>query len=613
MKKLLKKNMPLAMAGVMIFGSMAPIFATVTDEHVITSNETAQTEVFYNQESSFGVTIPKLIDLGSDKLTNYTVGVSGDISSDEVVKVVPEESFLMKDISGGENPKADITATVTQDKTEWIFNEFNIIGNGNVSAPDLTSGKWQGSFWFNISLDDVDQNTEIEYVDFILTADNYKQAGITREGDVVIPETFEYDGINYKVTKIDNKAFYNCKNLTSIEIPSTVTSIGGNAFYNCSNLTNITIPSSVTSIGYYAFYSSGLTNIDISEGVTNIGSKAFGYCKFTNIILPDSITSIGNDAFYNCKNLRDISFGENLKYIGNYAFIDCVNLTSIEIPQNVVNIGYGITFGCDSITNITVAEENKTYDSRNNCNAIIETNSNTLIAGCQNTIIPNDIVVIGDQAFSSIKTLTNITIPNSVTTIGFDAFGACNNLNNVVIPESVTTISDSAFNGNDAFTQIVIPASVTEIGYEAFSHCSNLETIIIAEDNTVYDSRNNCNAIIETNTNTLIVGCQNTVIPDGVVRIEPNAFWDCKNMTEIVIPDTVESIGYGAFYAPNITYVKMSDNITSIEDRAFTDTLLQKVDYKGQTYTSISALETALIDNGVTLGYDVFYNTLLDD
>ena len=153
MKKSFKKLMPITMAGIMIFGSIAPIFATVKEEQIITSTETAQTEVFYNQESSFEVIVPKLVDLGSDKFTNYEVTVSGDISSDEVIKVVPEESFFMKDKSGTTNFKEDVEATVTQDKTEWIFNEFETKANGNILAPNLTAGRWEGSFFFNIKLD----------------------------------------------------------------------------------------------------------------------------------------------------------------------------------------------------------------------------------------------------------------------------------------------------------------------------------------------------------------------------------------------------------------------------------------------------------------------------
>ena len=208
MRKLFKKSMPLLMAGLLLIESVIPMFATVTEKQVITSNETAQTEVIYNQESKFEVTVPKLIDLGSDKLTKYFVSVSGDISSDDVVTVVPEESFSMKDMSGGDNPKSDITAIVEQDKISWMFYEFDIVGNGEVSAQDLTAGSWRGSFWFNISLDEIATNESTPYAANF--ADNSWQTIATACQNNEVPETWnvgdiktmEIDGVEYEVAII---------------------------------------------------------------------------------------------------------------------------------------------------------------------------------------------------------------------------------------------------------------------------------------------------------------------------------------------------------------------------------------------------------------------------
>ncbi|MBR6648096.1 MAG: leucine-rich repeat domain-containing protein, partial [Bacteroidaceae bacterium] len=142
---------------------------------------------------------------------------------------------------------------------------------------------------------------------------------------------------------------------------------------------------------------------------------------------------------------------------------------------------------------ITVSKDNPVYDSRDNCNALIETATNTIIRGCENTVIPNSVTTIGKGAFRRCSALTNVTIPNSVTSIGDYAFYFC-----------------------DALTGITIPNSVTCIGEAAFSNCSALTSITVSKDNPVYDSRDNCNAIIETATNTIILGCKNTVVPDGV-------------------------------------------------------------------------------------------------
>ena len=169
--------------------------------------------------------------------------------------------------------------------------------------------------------------------------------------------------------------------------------------------------------------------------------------------------------------------------IGSQAFLSCSGLTSINISNSVTAIGERAFSDCSGLKSITVASDNQVYDSRDNCNAIIETKSNTLITGCKNSIIPNSVTRIGSYAFYYCSGLTSITIPNSVTNIGSHAFPYCSSL-----------------------TSITIPNSVTSIGSYAFAYCSGLTSITVASDNQVYDSRENCNALIETKSNTLITG-----------------------------------------------------------------------------------------------------------
>ena len=163
-------------------------------------------------------------------------------------------------------------------------------------------------------------------------------------------------------------------------------------------------------------------------------------------------------------------------------------------------------------------EGNPVYDSRDNCNAIIETATNTLITGCKNTVIPS-----------------------SVTSIGGSAFGGC------------------------SLTSICIPS----IGDGAFYNCASLISIAVEEGNPVYDSRDNCNAIIETATNSLITGCKNTVIPSSVTSIGRLAFGGCSR-TSISIPCSVTSIGYGAFHGcSDLTFITIPESVTSIGSSAF--------------------------------------------
>ena len=305
------------------------------------------------------------------------------------------------------------------------------------------------------------------------------------------------------VTDIGYYAFVGCTNLTGVTIPNSVTSIGIYAFYNCTGLTSITIPNSVTSIDYAAFEGcTGLTSITIPDSVTSIGFGAFYWCTgLTSVTIPNSVTSIGNYAFSWCTGLTSVTIPNSVKSIGDYAFADCTGLTSITIPDSVTSIGGAAFSGCTGLTSISVSDGNPSYDSRNDCNGIIETATNTLIAGCKNTTIPNSVTSIGDYAFRNCTGLTSITIPDSVTSIG----------------------------------------------EEAFYKCTGLTSISVSDGNPSYDSRNDCNGIIETGTNTLIAGCKNTTIPNSVTSIGDYAFADCTGLTSITIPDSVTSIGHWAF------------------------------------------------------------------
>ena len=331
--------------------------------------------------------------------------------------------------------------------------------------------------------------------------DNYSNE---YSGSVVIPATVTHNGTTYPVTAIDESAFFKCTGLAKIVIPNSVTEIGSGAFSGCSGLTSINIPNSVTAIR----------------------GSVFERCsRLTSIVIPNSVTSIGDYAFYKCEGL-----------------------TSVSIPNSVTAIGYNGFTGCTGLTSVVVESGNPRYDSRNNCNAIIETANNKLIFGCNNTTIPNSVTSIGDFAFYMCEGLTSVNIPNSVTAIGEGAFNSCTGLTSIYISNSVTSIGFGAFLGCSGLTSIYISNSVTEIGNFAFVYCSGLTSIVVESGNPRYDSRNNCNAIIETANNTLIVGCKNTIIPNSVTDIGILAFALVTELTSINIPNSVTAIDHYAFY-----------------------------------------------------------------
>lgn len=349
-------------------------------------------------------------------------------------------------------------------------------------------------------------------------------------------------------TGIAGYAFNKCSNLASISIPTTVSSIGSYAFSGCSRLSSVVIPNGVKSIDYYTFRDcNGLTSISIPNSVTSIGSGAFYNCKslksisipntvksiggdafyqsgLTSITIPNSVESIESRAFYNCSSLREVNLNEGLKTIGHQAFDFCYALNSVTIPKTVEKFG-GIAFaGCTALREIVVDAENPAFDSRGQCNAIIETATNTLIAGCNTTIIPE-----------------------SVTALEHYAFWNCRNLKQIHIPKSIQSLVGETFRG-----------------------CYSLQSITVSSDNTFFDSRGNCNAIIDSKTNILLAGCSNTVLPKDIVGIGSYAFDTRYTIKELNLPKGVKFLGFCSFQnCTGLTKVMLPESVDSISAYAF--------------------------------------------
>ena len=279
------------------------------------------------------------------------------------------------------------------------------------------------------------------------------------------------------------------------------TKLSENMFENCSTLTGIEIPNTVTDIEGWAF-----TNCN----------------KLTNLIIPNSVTTIGENAFSGCSSL-----------------------TRIAIPNSVTDISNNAFWQCFKIASITVDSGNTVYDSRDNCNAIIETANNYLITGCKNTVIPNTVTTIGDSAFRYCAGLTSITIPDSVTSIGALAFQGCGSLIFVTIGNGVTLIGNYAFSDCNELNEITIPNSVTSIGNNAFDGCSQLTTVTLNSDEIVsystYSEESNLNSKFGTQIRNYIIG-------EGVTSIGQYAFSRSEGIENVVIPSSVTAIGDGAFY-----------------------------------------------------------------
>lgn len=252
---------------------------------------------------------------------------------------------------------------------------------------------------------------------------------------------FYVDGIYYYITE-ELTAAVTCKD----NEPSS---------YSDRYSGNVVIPDSVTFGGK-------------TYRVTVISDGAFQDCEsVTSVSIPGTVTELLSAAFHGCTGLTSVVIPDGVTYIGRGAFRDCTGLTSLAISSTVTSIRSSAFYGC-ALEWIVVDADNPVYDSRDNCNAIIETASNTLIVGCKNTVIPNSVTTI-DGAFSFCTGLTSVTIPDNVTEIGGYAFQGCTALTSVIIPGSVTAIGYNAFDGCTALKDVYCSAENVPTTEDAFS------------------------------------------------------------------------------------------------------------------------------------------------
>ena len=445
-----------------------------------------------------------------------------------------------------------------------------------------------------------------------------------------------------------------------------MTSIGDHAFNDCRALTKVIVSDIAAWCGIsfgdnplskahhlYSDENTEITDLVIPEGATSINGEAFYGCSgLTSVTVGNSVTSIGGSAFTGCTGLTSVTIGNSVTSISAYAFSGCKSLTSVVIGNSVTSISSdtfrGAFYNCTGLTSVIVNAGNTKYDSRDNCNGIIETASNTLILGCMNTTIPNSVTSIGNGAFSSCSGLTSVTIPNSVTSIGEYAFYDCSGLTSITIPNSVTGIGKQAFwhclslssvtlNSNavvskaytnsdniknifgNQVTEYVIGNNVESIGENAFSGCNNLTSVTLNSNAVVskaYTYSNNFKSIFGEQVTEYVIG-------DAVTAIGNSAFYGCSGLTSVTIPDNVTSIGAYAFFGcSKLTSVTLNSNAVVSKAYTYSDNFKnifgdQVTEYViGDDVTAIgdnafygcTRLKSFTIGNNVTsIGYMSFY------
>ena len=479
----------------------------------------------------------------------------------------------------------------------------------------------------NICDDEYDGDMEAFKQDFINNIDNASPEDLNEY--VYTGETYEYDGEEYYLWECTNEHVTNLKYLLTdrlnfdglsledninanycpfiylldedenivynntdhpnyylIAVRSDECEFDIDILYDDSNVDEIeidgnTLPDVVTS---YTFNTPGehIVKYTLSDPTIITESMFDGFPYLQSVSIPDSVITIEESAFSSCEDLNSLHIGNSVTNIGDYAF-----------------------YGCGRLTSIKVKSENSKYDSRNNCNAIIETSTNKLIVGCNNTVIPNTVTSIGYGAFSECTGLTSVTIPEGVTSIGAAAFYLCTGLTSVTIPSGVTSISNRAFSDCSSLTSVTIPEGVTSIGQNAFYHCSSLTSVTIPSSVESIGSYAFGYS-----------GLTSITIPSSVTSISSQAFNSCSSLTNVTLnSNTIVSKTYayssniGQIFGTQVTEYIIGNNITTIGDYAFYScssltsvTIGNSVTTIGRyTFQRCTGLTSVIIPNSVTI------------
>lgn len=399
-----------------------------------------------------------------------------------------------------------------------------------VSAYDFSDYYDGRTLYFNI-IDEVDKTAEVTY------HSSYKN-----ELTMMIPSKVyrwvstgeNYTQEVYSVVGISQEAFVDCFNLYSITLPSTITAIGKNAFSGCRKLNEVHISnlSAWCNIDFDGIYSNPLCQ---SQTVNLVLDGNI----ISDLVIPNDVEEIKSLAFHGYTNLKSVTFSSSVRTIGKEAFQSCKNLYSLTIPKTVTKIEWAAFALCENIRSIVVDPENVVYDSRENCNAIVETETNTLIVGCGKTIIPNTVTAIGPYAFAGSRSwdsgyfqgmhLTgSITIPESVTKIDEGAFFNCYELQSVTIGKNVKTIEEIAFGNTD----------IERVHISDLSAWCQIDFIGISS-NPFYSN----DAVLYLNGSII----RDLVIPNDIEEIKQYAFAYCVGLTSVVVHKKVKKIGSLAF------------------------------------------------------------------
>ncbi len=436
--------------------------------------------------------------------------------------------------------------------------------------------------------------TSIDIPKTVSTIESSAFSGCSKLKTVVLPK---------QLTEISDHLFFACSSLTTVDIPESVKIIDQHAFNGCSSLETLDLPEEMTTLAYGAFWNctsitaaripqgiksvsncfsgcTSLATIDIPEGVTSMNGTFDGCVSLTAVSLPNSIQKL-SWTFSGCKGLTKMQLPESVQTLDG-TFKNCTGLTEVYIPASVTSLSADCFSGCTNLSAITVDEENDTYVS---VDGIVYDKDITMLV-CQpgavdSVKLPSGITLIGDGAFAN-SNITAIELPASVVTIGEKAFENCVNLKQIQLSANLKSIGCSAFSGCTALENIILPESLISLGSSVFYKCSSLRSIVLPDALTeigkdVFSACTNLTSVvfpngIKTIEESMFSSCQSLThidIPQTVETIEDKAFRG-TGLVEIILPESVRSIGYGVFLVcDSLKSVILPDGLTEIGAEAF--------------------------------------------
>lgn len=605
----------------MIATSILPVFAATTDTTIANDNGTQETEVLYNLGASFFVTIPKTIVLGNDKTTNYAVKVEGDISSDQEVYVAPIDqvinedgyNFYMKDQSVV-NPKLDVLATTTQNKTIWNFED---VANGyeetnnEIKATNLSSGSWKGTFDFEINMKNINEQNRLTLStdgDVVMGVESNVQVNAYIDGKLANDNvTWSSDNENITVTNglIETTANAQVGDTATITVTASTASETSEIAQALSNMGLLTIANAANDVSIDFV----VTIIDIEYSVESIEIAPGESASVTAKLIPNDtigtvswsqtsisgVTLIKNENEVTIKVAEDMEVGKTFNVMATFRDYSKALLVKViakegshthsytsEVSKEATCTEVGEkTFTCecgDSYTeeiaalgHIEVVDEAK----KATCTETGLTEGKHCSV-CDEVLLAQEIVATLEHNYEN-GTCKNCGDVQSLEAGLYDANGTmlCSweesgidvekNYNSTTGDINNYTISEtSAYyvltNNYPTATKVVVPNSITSIGKYAFSYCENVTDITIP--NSVTSIGVGAFASCE--------GLTNIIIPEGITSIKSGTFSACYNLKNVTLPEGITSIGNSAFVAcTSLTSIIIPDSVTSIDVSAF--------------------------------------------